>query len=407
MEAVQLVNHLSIEKELQIYKNLVNKLGFGFTYYDEESKMQMHKDRESKVVNLTYSFIKPDKDIELDIKVEEDIPFEAFESFLNPILDVVPHHITFIDDKGIVTLCNKQTAIDLGFEREAIIGKSISQLLSIADEDIYLLESLKTKTDIKNKEVMDVNYGIINTKVIKDTDDSIKRVIGSFQHLNQIKEVEKKAVAGRIAAGIAHEIRNPLTTVKGFLQVLSESLDKDYSELIRHLLIPEIDRANRIISDFLRVARPEKLKVEKFDIYEFFHSLKGLFYGDAMLRNIRLSADFEQLKGVMITGSKDELTQVFLNLFRNSQEAMPQGLAISARGIKLNDTISITFTDNGPGIPTLIQRNIFDPFFTTKEEGTGLGLSVSRKIIENHGGKMSLKSCKQLTTFKIELPIEE
>lgn len=406
MEAV--VERVSLEKELQLYKNLVGKFGFGFTYHDEELGMEIHKERGSNESIVSTTHIKSEENFALDLNLEQDIPFELVEEFLSPMLDLVPHHITFINNKGLVTLCNQRVLDDLELKKEDVIGKPISNLLHLPDEDILLLQSLKNNEDIHNKEVLDVNYGIMNTRIVRNSDGSIKRIAGLFEFLNQIKEAEKKAVAGRIAAGIAHEVRNPLTTVKGFLQILDDRVDNEVATIFSELLVPEIDRANSIITDFLTVARPIEISNpnQLLNVEEFMNYMDRLYYGESVLNNIQIEQDIDpELLKMSILGNKDELTQVFLNLFKNAIEATNDKLIISVGAHRIGSKIKVTFADNGKGIPKVLQQSIFDPFFTTKETGTGLGLSVSKKIIENHGGTMDFVSDSKGTTFIIELPL--
>jgi signal transduction histidine kinase len=333
--------------------------------------------------------------------------FEETEALLSIILDYVPHHIVFVDRDGIITLCNLQTAQDLKIDRDQMIGKHIRDLLQIPDEQIALMETLRTGKEIVDREVLDSNYGILNTRILWNEDGTIKRAIGIFYFLNVIKEAEKQALAGRIAAGIAHEIRNPLTTVRGYLQFLVKEVDEKTSSLFTNLLIPEIDRANKIISDFLSIAKPAHLQTEKIQIGSFLTDYLGKFFkSEALLYGIQMDIELDSdTENVYIHGNKEELLQVFMNLFLNSLQAknnQPLKIKLSA---KLADSIvQIVFADNGKGIPANILNQIFDPFFSTKDSGTGLGLSVSRKIIDNHGGFMYVNSNAEGTSFVIDIP---
>ncbi|MGD6903449.1 two-component system sensor histidine kinase NtrB [Bacillus infantis] len=341
---------------------------------------------------------------------DEGVSFEKLERFLNPILDLVPHHIVFIDGNGLITLCNLQAARDLHADRRDIVGRHIRELLRIPDDKINLLESLRTKKPIVNREVLDKNYGINNTRIILDENGNVKRVLGAFQFLNGVKEAEKQALAGRIAAGIAHEIRNPLTTVRGYLQLLQGKTNQEVSELFSSLLIPEIDRANKIITDFLRIAKPGETTSELLNAKEFILGYTGKFLNsEALLYNAEIEYQLAEIAdNTFFKGDRDELLQVFINLFRNAFQAKgsePLKIIIAAK--RVDSFLRIEFRDNGRGIPSSILPHIFDPFFTTKDEGTGLGLSVSKKVIENHGGMMNVMSDGQGTQFIIDIPAED
>jgi PAS domain S-box-containing protein len=401
-----------LEKQIQFYQNFIKQIPFPFVFTDYKTGIKLEKSREKSAPTMKPIPVSPAKKAELqwDIDFYRDIPFEKIETFLTPILDLVPHHIVFVDGNGIITLCNLQAANDTGVNRDAIIGKHIRELLQLPDELIVTLQSIEKKQPIYNQEVLDRFYGIINTRIIYHDDGSIKRVISMFQSLNMMKETEKLAVAGRIAAGIAHEIRNPLTTVRGYLQFLKSDLPDRIISLIDRLLIPELDRANSIITDFLSIAKPADIKMEKIQLNKFILEDVGmLLQSEALLNNVNIYFDLDkQLDPYEINGDKKQLLQVFLNLFRNAVEAKVKktmNVAISSK--RSNNIAQIQFCDDGPGIPPTVIDHIFDPFFSTKETGTGLGLPLSRKIIEIHKGTMKVKSDDNGTCFLIELPIDD
>lgn len=392
-----------LKQELSFYKRFVSLLPFSFTYSDPELRMKLTKDEN---VNLIKNSTANNR--ELKITSTPRVPFEEIEIFLNEILDVVPHHIVFINSEGIVTLCNAQAAIDLHVDRENVVGKHLRELLQIPDEQIKMLETLRTGMPIINQEILDKNYGIINTRLIKNYEGKIERVVGVFRFLNHIKEAEKQTLASRIAAGIAHEIRNPLTTVRGFLQLLQGRVDEETAEMFQSLLIPEIDRANKIITDFLRISKPGTVKREILEVKDFFIDYLGHFLNsDALLHNVNITYKIsEESAGSFFVGDREELFQVFSNLYRNSLQAKDDSSMEIMISTKLKGSkIFIEFVDNGLGIEPNLLQHVFDPFFTTKDEGTGLGLSVSKKIIENYHGTMNVQSSPLGTRFLIYLPV--
>jgi PAS domain S-box-containing protein len=399
-----------LEQQLQFYQNFIKEIPFPFVFTDYKTGMKLEKSCGKATPIIKSIPVSPAKESEFqwDIDFYRDIPFEKVEKFLTPILDLVPHHIVFVDGNGIITLCNLQAANDTGVDRDAIIGKHIRELLQLPDELIVTLQSIEKKEPIYNQEVLDRFYGIINTRIIYQDDGSIKRVISVFQSLNMMKENEKLAVAGRIAAGIAHEIRNPLTTVRGYLQFLKSDLPDRIISLIDRLLIPELDRANSIITDFLSIAKPADIKMEKIKINKFIREDVGmLLQSEALLNNVNVYFDLDdQLDRCKINGDKNQLLQVFLNLFRNAVEAkIKKTMNVTISSKRSNNMVQIQFCDDGPGIPPSVIDHIFDPFFSTKETGTGLGLSLSRKIIELHKGTIKVQSDDKGTCFLIELPI--
>ncbi|MEK3799857.1 ATP-binding protein [Peribacillus sp. FSL H8-0477] len=392
----------SLKIENQRYRELVSELPFPLTYHSRHGMIV------KKASGKDVSYIEG-KNNSMHSSFIYDC-FSIMEGYMTNLFDHVPHHIVFIDKDGLVTLCNEQTALDLHVDQKEIVGTHIRDLLKLPDEEIFLLKTLNTKEDTINHLIMDKNYGVINTRIIYEKDGSIKRVIGIFQFVNLYKGAAKQALAGGIAAGIAHELRNPFTTVRGFLQLMQESIDKESAELFRTLLIPEIDRANTIISDFLKISRSAHMNREKieFDFFVNNHLLKILTNESFLYHATVNHTVSKEASECIIEMNKDEIIQVFINLFRNAVEAVEQtNLRINWSADRVEDWLAITFRDNGSGIDPAILSEVFDPFFTTKSDGTGLGLSISKTIIDNHGGRMEVASSQLGTIFTIMLPVSK
>jgi len=394
-----------LKKENQMLQELLAELPLSFTYQHKDGYTINKVDGQSLKIEANEESLISSK---LDI-LPEIIPFEEIEVFMGPILNLIPYHIVFLDKAGIMTLCNDQAAIDHGESKGSMVGRHIRDLIKIPDEKIIILESLRTNKEIIDREVLDRNYYKVNTKLIHNSDGSINRVIGLFYFLKSIKEAEKQAVAGRIAAGIAHEIRNPLTTVRGYLQLLQSKVEPEVSYLFSDLLIPEIDRANKIITDFLAIAKPAQTNMEWMNAGSFFHDyLVTFLQTQATLYNVNLQLEINpNINELFFMGDREELLQVFMNLMQNSIQAQNmEKLTITIQAHREEDYLQFIFADNGTGICQEVFANIFEPFFSTKDYGTGLGLSVSKKIIENHSGLLTAKSSQNGTTFYIELPIK-
>lgn len=400
---------MSIEAEIELlkienqrYKELVSEIPFPFVY---NSRNGIKVERASGK-DVSY---KEGKNPSMHSSFNYDC-FSIMEGYMTNLFDHVPHHIVFIDKDGLVTLCNEQSALDLHVDQKEIVGTHIRDLLKLPDEEIFLLKTLSTKEDTINHLIMDKNYGVVNTRIIYEEDGSIKRVIGIFQFLNLYKGAAKQALAGGIAAGIAHELRNPFTTVRGFLQLMQENVDNETAELFRTLLIPEIDRANTIISDFLKISRSSHMNREKleFDFFVNNHLLKILTNESFLYHATVNHTVSKEASECIIEMNKDEIIQVFINLFRNAVEAVEQtNLRINWSADRVEDWLAITFRDNGSGIDPAILSEVFDPFFTTKSDGTGLGLSISKTIIDNHGGRMEVATSQLGTIFTIMLPVSK
>ena len=211
-----------------------------------------------------------------------------------------------------------------------------------------------------------------------------------------MKERERLASLGQMAAGLAHEIRNPLGSIKGAAQVLQpivqETNDASIKEFL-NIIVEEVDRLNKIVSQFLDYARPYRGDPKPLDINDAVRKTLALMEKEGGHTGIEIStALFEGLP--QVRADAEQLRQVFLNLSINAIQAMPQGgkLAVSSslrRSTLRGATaafLEVRFRDTGVGITAGDLKNLFIPFFTTKEKGTGLGLPISQRIVENHGG---------------------
>ncbi|KFN01501.1 GHKL domain-containing protein [Bacillus clarus] len=396
-----------LENKVRFYEELVNQLPHHFTYRNPQFGLQIEK---TKTSHSIWPIQKEDKNPIFKLTCDSLFLFEQLEKHFVHIFDAFSHHVTFINNQGIITLCNQAAADDFGVVRSSIIGRPIQELLNLPVEKIKAIETLKTETEIYNEEVLDKNYGIINNRIIRDYNGEIFRIISVFHYLNTERDAEKFALAGRIAAGIAHEVRNPLTTVRGYLQFLQESVSSSNKKLFENLLIPELDRANSIITKFLSISKAHEFKREPFPINTFLQEyIQQLLASEVFLHNISIEYNLSsELDNILVNIDRHELVQVFLNLFQNAVDA--QGatpLSIQITSHRLDNFARITFQDNGTGIPPAIQEYIFDPFFSTKDSGTGLGLSVTKKIIQNHNGTLKVSSDKNGTTFIISIPLSQ
>ncbi|QWH60047.1 PAS domain-containing protein [Bacillus mycoides] len=393
-----------LENKVRLYEELVNQLPHHFTYKNPYIGLQIKKTRTTHSIQ---NIQKENKKADFQLTCDSLFLFEQLETYFVHIFDAFSHHVTFVDSKGNITLCNQAAADDFGVVRNDIIGKPIQQLLNLPEEQIKAIETLRTGTEIYNEEVLDKNYGILNNRIIRDYNGEIFRVISVFHYLNTERDAEKFSLAGRIAAGIAHEVRNPLTTVRGYLQFLQDNVSPSNKELFKSLLIPELDRANSIITKFLAISKTREFTREPFPINTFLREyIQQLLASEVFLHNISIDYEFStELDGVLVNIDRHELVQVFLNLFQNAIDARGERpLSIQISSYRLDNFVRITFTDNGTGVPPAIQEYIFDPFFSTKDSGTGLGLSVTKKIIQNHNGTLKVTSDHSGTTFTISIP---
>jgi PAS domain S-box-containing protein len=217
-----------------------------------------------------------------------------------------------------------------------------------------------------------------------------------------MRKSDKLSLVGQLAAGIAHEIRNPLTSLRGFIQLLQyKSKDnKEYCDI----MLSELDRINLIVGEFLILAKPHMVQFNDKDINQIIRHVVTLIGSQAIINNIHL--DHKLANNLpTISCEENQLKQVIINLIKNAIEAMPKGGTITVEtGMHDEDHLFIRVTDEGYGIPKEMLNKLGEPFYTTKDQGTGLGLMVCYRIIENHFGELRVQSeVNQGTTFEILL----
>lgn len=213
---------------------------------------------------------------------------------------------------------------------------------------------------------------------------------------------EKLSIAGELAAGIAHEIRNPLTAVKGFLQMLQSGAHKStYYEIMSS----EITRIDMILGELLMLAKPIVANLQPKAISSLIQEVVALLEPQANMCNVQILTHFDNDQ-VQITCEANHIKQVCINFVKNAIEAMPNGGELAIHLTCDERMVYIRFLDQGVGMPEHVLSKIGQPFYTTKEKGTGLGLMVSKKIIENHNEKMRVTSKEnKRTTVEIMMPL--
>jgi signal transduction histidine kinase len=220
---------------------------------------------------------------------------------------------------------------------------------------------------------------------------------------------ERLAAIGELAAGMAHEIRNPLTSIRGFMQLLKQRLlavGMGAETLYSDYALEEIDRANTIITDFLTLAKPKEEIWLLIDINELLDKMLQLVENQAVLRGVCLTWQFTT-NLPKIKGKADALVQVFLNIIANALQATPKGGSIHITTSQLDDNMLIvSIQDTGNGMSSTVRERIFAPFYSTKEGGTGLGLALCRQIVEEHNGEIQVTSALgEGSCFSVLLPI--
>ncbi|RKP50105.1 PAS domain S-box protein [Cohnella endophytica] len=247
---------------------------------------------------------------------------------------------------------------------------------------------------------------IVETMTTLDNEPAVQVIIRDISERKKNEELlinsEKLYVAGQLAAGIAHEIRNPLTSLKGFLQLIASGRKNNNSYY--DIMNAELDRIEDIVSELLMLSKPQVYELTYQDMRVMMRDTVTLLETQAILHNIAIEAEYGT-DPLWIYGVENQVKQVFINVIKNAIEAMTDGGAISIKLSRESDGVFVRIRDEGPGIDEEQLAKIGQPFYTTKEKGTGLGLMVSYKIVDNHQGKIVVMSeLGKGTSFEIMLP---
>ncbi len=234
---------------------------------------------------------------------------------------------------------------------------------------------------------------------------------GSQSRLRKVEEElrrsEQLAALGKMAAGVAHELRNPLSSIKGLALLLQTRVAGNSNDVeTADILVQEVERLNRSIGELLDYARPQQLQKDEVDLQQLLQKAVSLIRIDAEAAGVEVSAEFpkEHLPSVQADG--DKLSQVFLNLLLNAIQSMENGGKLHVLAERSGDGVEIVVTDSGCGISAENLDRVFDPYFTTKPEGTGLGLAMSAKIVEEHGGTIKIISgIGKGSSVKVQIPL--
>ncbi len=335
------------------------------------------------------------------------------------ILNNIPSGIFAIEKDGKVLFSNYAAQKILGIKGDCDLQTLKERVPEFAKELERVLgtvcEAKRREITIKSPDGTNRPIGLNHTYLLK-SDGTLRGVIIVFQDLTEIKELEwelrrrdRLAAVGEFSAHLAHEIRNPLTALRGSVELLREMHVDGESKQLMDLILKESDRLNRIVTDFLQFARISKPKKERVNLSDVVHRVLDWGRQVAMLRKNVVVEDNVKRDEAWIEGDPDQIEMVLTNLFQNALDAMPKGGKISVTlgkgGEELSrlesgtikvpkGKIAIQVKDTGVGVDKEEITRIFEPFFTTKREGTGLGLSIVQKIVAHHKGEIRVESKK-------------
>jgi len=302
-----------------------------------------------------------------------------------------------------------------GYKQNEIIGRSVHELgiWSVPEKRVFMLKQIKEQGSIRGFESeIRIKSGEIRTFIISGEIinlDGKVHLLNSIRDITNVKQIEVEMtrldrlnVVGEMAASIGHEIRNPMTTVRGFLQILREN--KDYQQEIEYfdLMIEELDRANSIITEFLSLAKNKMVELNLTSLNTIIGKLWPLVQAKAMSRDQHIKVELDDVPDLLL--DTKEIRQLILNLVNNGMESMSSAGDVTIRTVVDQKEVVLSVQDQGHGIDCDLLDKIGTPFFTTKDRGTGLGLAVCYRIAARHNAKINIETSPTGTTFYVRFP---
>jgi two-component system sensor histidine kinase PilS (NtrC family) len=337
------------------------------------------------------------------------------------IVESIRSGVVTTDMEGRIYTFNTAAEEITGYEAEDVRGQAATIFFGELDERVR--DSLRAaeageptprfEADCPSSDGLHLRLGFGISPLFSEAGETTGLVI-TFQDLTDVRAMEETsrrqdrlAAVGRVAAGIAHEIRNPLAAMRGAIQVLHSDIEADSSEAqLMEIILRESDRLNKIIADFLTYARPRAGAFTSVDLREPLNETFTLLRHSPEIRDGHALEDVLPDEPMMMSADSAQLKQVFWNLARNALQAMPEDGTLRAELKRTSaGRLRIIFTDTGQGMtPDQVER-LFEPFSSSTSGGTGLGLSIVYQIIRDHGGTINVRSREgEGTTITIELP---
>jgi len=411
------------------YYGLINPIGYRFPYIQEYQRSEIFY---MILVNVAAFYLVAflsgflseqiqKSRAEVKAKQKDIVDLEMLKE---NIIQNISSGLVALDERNKIIVFNRGAEVIFKIDSKNAIHKDISDIIPHIMPYLKIHSPHKfSQLSYKGKEGQQIDL-LLNISPLKEYDGSNKGKILVFQDTTRIREMEQEvkrmedmAMLGELAAGIAHEIRNPLASISGSIQVLNDSLSKEETHINRRLIeivLREVSRLDHLVNDFLQFARPQRIEIEEFELNQLIMDTLYLFQNSQSWSE-HLDIDTKIMSPLTIKSDPHQLKQIFWNIFLNASEAMPKGGLISINAQEETnfksssesvESVRIKIEDNGPGLDPKIAKEIFKPFSTTKKDGSGLGLAIVKRLVEGLGGKVSGEnSASEGTAITIRLPV--
>ena len=342
--------------------------------------------------------------------------------YTSKLLETMDNAVISVDNKGNIKTFNRKSEEIFDKKKEEVLNKDCQEVLNLNINGKCLLkECLLEKKNITQEIILD-EKGLkkkildLNTSFLADESGEITGVVAVIRDITEIKDLNEEvarhkrlSALGKLSAGIAHEIRNPLSSIRGLAQFVYNSFSKtDERKEDLNTIIQEVDRLNKLVVQVLDFAKLQKPNLTRFSLNDLIGKITELFKLETKNKQINfsseLSPDISQIQA-----DEDQVRQILMNVIINAIQAIPKKGEIKIKTektlLKGEPAIKLMIEDSGIGIPEKDFTQIFDPFFSTKDEGSGLGLSIVYKLVEAHQGEIKVESQEgEGTKFVIFLP---
>lgn len=307
-------------------------------------------------------------------------------------VDYTQEAVILLDNTGLIIEINSQCSFLLSLPESCLVGKPIFDVLGILPnfQPVNVPENGDFQWDTHKVITKHLKF---RTRLLLDDDLPSGTLVTLFdiseakKNLDASLQIEKLSIISQVSAGLAHEIRNPLTTIKGFMQLITPEHWPESFRPYQQLILDEIQNIDQLLNNFILLTNPSAPHMTRLNLVEIIPSMTQTIQPMIRMRGFTLVLDLPS-PSVYVMGDHEQLLQALLSLLNNAIEASPKGGKVIIRLTEYESNARISVIDDGPGIPKDLRHRVLDPFFTTQADGTGLGLTIAQQIILAHHGKL-------------------